>query len=333
MFNIALIGFGYWGPNVARNIHANKNLNLYAICDYKADRLEKAKNVYIAQTTYETNYKELLSNPDIQAIAIAVETSSHYQLTKEALLAGKHVYVEKPFTSTVEEAEELKILADKRGLIIHVDHIMIFHPIIRKIKSLLEQNEIGDILYIDAMRMNLGQIKKDVSAMWDLAIHDLSIIDYLTNGKEPHYISAIGEKYYNPKESLCFLTMRYDGFISHIQSSWISPLKERKIIITGTKKMIVYDDMKTSEKIMIYDKGVHVVSGENIEYQDYVVKTREGDVWSPYVIQEDALFNSIEHFRKSIYNHTQSISNPAQAIRLLKILGEADVLLRINSKT
>lgn len=324
MFNIALIGFGYWGPNVARNIHTNKNLNLYAICDYKADRLEKAKNVYIAQTTYESNYKELLSNPDIQAIAIAVETSSHYQLTKEALLAGKHVYVEKPFTSTVKEAEELKVLADKLGLIIHIDHIMIFHPIIRKIKNLVETNEIGEILYFDAMRMNLGQIKKDVSAMWDLAIHDLSITDYLTNGKEPYYISAIGEKYYNPKESLCFLTMRYDGFISHIQSSWISPLKERQIIVAGTKKMIVYDDMKVSEKMMIYDKGVNVISGTKIEYQDYVVKTREGDVWMPFIPQEDALFNSLNHFYESVISGKQSIADPSQAIRLLKILEKAD---------
>lgn len=324
MFNIALIGFGYWGPNVAKNIHVNKGLNLFAICDYKSDRLKKAQSIYIEQTRYETDYKKLLSDSNIQAIAIAVETSSHYQLTKEALLAGKHVYVEKPFTSTVDEAEELKALADKLGLIIHIDHIMIFHPIIRKIKNLIESNEVGEILYIDAMRMNLGQIKKDVSAMWDLAIHDLSIIDYLTNGKEPNYISAIGEKYYNPKESLCFLTMRYDGFISHIQSSWISPLKERKIIVAGTKKMIVYDDMKVSEKVMVYDKGVNIISGTDVEYQDYVVKTREGDVWIPFIPQEDALFNSLNHFYESVINKKPSIADPSQAIRLLKILEIAD---------
>lgn len=324
MLNIALIGFGYWGPNVAKNIHANSNLNLHTICDIKVDRLEKAKLVYIAQTNYETNYKKLLENPEIQAIAIAVETSGHYKLAKEALLAGKHIYVEKPFTSTVEEAKELEQLAAKLGLIIHVDHIMIFHPVIRKIKSLIEAGEIGDILFIDAMRMNLGQIKKDVSAMWDLAIHDLAIIDYLMDGKEPFYINSVGEKYYNPKESLCFLTLRYQGFISHIQSSWISPLKERKLIVAGTKKMVVFDDMKVSEKLMIYDKGVNVISGDDVEYDDYVVKTRDGDVWIPYVQQEDALYNSINHFRESVQNNKQSISNPNQAIRLLKILELAD---------
>ena len=324
MISIGLIGFGYWGPNVARNIHANPKLNLHTICDLKQDRLDKAKSIYIAQTNYETDYKKLLENAEIQAIAIAVETSGHYKIVKEALLAGKQVYVEKPFTSTVAEAKELEELASKLGLIVHIDHIMIFHPIIQKIKSLMDNNELGDILFIDAMRMNLGQIKKDVSAMWDLAVHDLSIIDYLMDGKEPFYINAVGEKYYNPKESLCFLTMRYEGFISHIQSSWISPLKERKLIVAGTKKMVVFDDMKISEKLMVYDKGVNIISGENIEYSDYVVQTREGDVWMPYVPQEDALYNSIDHFRKCIELNKESISNPNQAIRLLKILETAD---------
>lgn len=324
MINIGLIGFGYWGPNVAKNIHSNLNLKLHSICDLKKDRLEKAKSIYIAQTNYETDYKKLLDNKDIDAIAIATETSSHYYLIKEALYAGKHVYVEKPFTSTVKEAEELEKLAQELNLIIHVDHIMIFHPIIKKIKQLIKNDELGEILFIDAMRMNLGQIKKDVSAMWDLAVHDLSIIDYLMEGKEPFYINSVGEKYYNPKESLCFLTLRYDGFISHIQSSWISPLKERKLIVAGTKKMIVFDDMKTAEKLMVYDKGVNVISGEDVEYDDYVVKTRDGDVLIPYIKQEDALFNSINHFRECILEKKQSISNPTQAIRLQKILEAAD---------
>lgn len=323
MINIGLIGFGYWGPNVARNIHANPELTLNTICDIKPERLDKAKSIYIAQTNYETNYKKLLQNDKIQAIAIAVETSGHYSLVKEALLAGKHVYVEKPFTSTVEEAQELQVLAKELGLIIHVDHIMIFHPVIRKIKSLIDDGQLGDILFIDAMRMNLGQIKKDVSAMWDLAVHDLAIIDYLMGGKKPFYINAAGEKYYNPKESLCFLTLRYEGFISHIQSSWISPLKERKLIVAGTKKMVVFDDLK-SDKLSVYDKGVDIISGEDVEYHDYAVRTREGDIWIPYIKQEDALYNSVNHFKKCLETNTQSMSSPDQAIRLQTILEEAD---------
>ena len=324
MINIGLIGFGYWGPNVAKNIHSNPNLNLQFICDSKKERLELAKSIYVGQTKYEEDYLKLISNPELTAIAIAVETSGHFKLVKEALLKGKNVYVEKPFTSTVEEATELHNLANKLGLILHVDHIMIFHPIIKKIKTLIKANEIGEILYIDAMRMNLGQIKKDVSAMSDLAVHDLSITDYLMDGAFPYYISSVGEKYYNPKESISFLTLRYEGFISHIQSSWISPLKERKLIIVGTKKMVVFDDLKSSEKLMIYDKGVNVVSGDSVEYEDYAVKTREGDVWSPYIEQEDALYNSVDHFRYCMDKQKKSISGSEQAIRILKILELAE---------
>ncbi len=324
MINIGLIGFGYWGPNVAKNIFNNPNFNFKTICDKDEARLNKAKSIYIEQVNYEKDYKKLIEDDSLDAIAIAVETSGHYKLAKEALLAGKHIYVEKPFTSTVEEAIELEQIAKERGLIVHVDHIMIFHPIIRKIKSLIDSKDIGDLLYIDCSRLNLGQIKKDVSAMWDLAIHDLSIIDYLSNGEEPFFISAMGEKIYNPKESLVFLSLKYDNFLAHIQSSWISPLKQRRVIVAGTKKMIVFDDMKVSEKLMIYDKGVNIVAGENIEYNDYAVKIREGDLYVPFIPREDALYNSLEHFRECVESNQESISGPKQAIRLLKVLSKAD---------
>lgn len=323
--NIALIGYGYWGPNVAKNIFANKNLRLHTICDLKQVRLNKAHNLYVEQSKYETDYRKLLSNPEIQAVAVAVETSAHFQVVKDALNAGKHVYVEKPFTSTVREAEELTALAARKGLIIHVDHIMMYHPCIQKIRELINADELGDLLYIEAMRMNLGQIKKDVSAMADLAVHDLSIIDYLSDGKEPFYIKAVGEKKYNPKESLTFLMLRYRDFIAHIQSSWISPLKERKLIVAGTKKMVVFDDMKPStEKLTIYDKGVDVLASSDVEYEEYAVKMRVGDIWIPYIPEQDALFNSINHFAVCIESGKRSDSGPEQAIRVLKILEQAD---------
>lgn len=326
--NIALIGYGYWGPNVAKNIYANKKLHLHTICDLKQARLEKAHNLYVEHSSYEIDYQKVLSNPEVKAIAVAVETSAHFQVVKDALIAGKHVYVEKPFTSTVSEAEELTALAEKNGLIIHVDHIMMYHPCIQKIRDLVTSGELGDILYIEAMRMNLGQIKKDVSAMADLAVHDLSIIDYLSDGKEPFYIKAVGEKKYNPKESLTFLMLRYNDFIAHIQSSWISPLKERKLIVAGTKKMVVFDDIKPStEKLTIYDKGVDVIAGSDVEYEDYAVKTRVGDIWIPYIPEQDALFNSIDHFASCIELNQQSQSGPEQAIRVLKILETAEATM------
>jgi predicted dehydrogenase len=190
---------------------------------------------------------------------------------------------------------------------------------------LIISDELGDLLYIEAMRMNLGQIKKDVSAMADLAVHDLSIIDYLTEGKEPFYIKAVGERKYAPKESLTFLMLRYRDFIAHIQSSWISPLKERKLIVAGTKKMVVFDDIKpTTEKLTIYDKGVEVIAGNDVEYEDYAVKTRVGDIWIPYIPEQDALYNSLKHFVQCIKSNRQSDSGPEQAIRVLKILQYAD---------
>lgn len=326
--NIALIGYGYWGPNVAKNIYANKKLNLHTICDLKEARLEKARSLYVEHSRYEIDYKKLLSNPEIKAVAIAVETSAHFSVAKDALNAGKHVYVEKPFTSTVQEAEELAALALSKGLIIHVDHIMMYHPCIQKIRELIITGELGDLLYVEAMRMNLGQIKKDVSAMADLAVHDLSIIDYLSDGKEPFYIKAVGEKKYNPKESLTFLMLRYYDFIAHIQSSWISPLKERKLIVAGNRKMVVFDDMRPStEKLTIYDKGVDVIAGDDVEYEDYAVKTRVGDIWIPYIAERDALFSSIDHFATCIELNQQSQSGPEQAIRVLRILEHAEATI------
>jgi len=328
--NIALIGYGYWGPNVAKNIFANENLRLHTICDCKPARLDKARACYIDQVCYEEDYRKLLVNEEIQSVAVVVETSGHYRLVKEALVAGKHVYVEKPFTSTVEEGEELAALAAEKQLTLHVDHIMIYHPCIQKIREMVDSGEIGDFLYIDAMRMNLGQIKKDVSAMADLAVHDLSIIDFLTHGKEPFYIRAVGEKKYNPKESLTFLMLRYHDFIAHIQSSWISPLKERKLIVAGTKKMVVFDDMRPStEKLVVYDKGVDVISGEDIEYHDYAVETRVGDIFIPYLPPKDALYSSIDHFAQCVRTGTASLSGPEQGIRMLKILEQAEE--RMNS--
>jgi predicted dehydrogenase len=287
-----------------------------------------ARNVYVEQVLYETDYRNLLSNPEIHAIAVAVETSAHFRVVKDVLNSGKHVYVEKPFTSTVQEAEELTRLAADKGLIIHVDHIMVYHPCIQKIRELVAAGDLGDFLYVDAMRMNLGQIKKDVSAMADLAVHDLSIIDYLSEGKEPFYIKAVGEKKYNPKESLTFLMLRYQDFIAHIQSSWISPLKERRLIVAGTKKMVVFDDMKpTTEKLTVYDKGVDVLAGCEFEYADYAVKTRVGDIWIPYIPEQDALFNSIDHFAACIESGKPSLSGPEQAIRVLKVLEEAEKVM------
>jgi len=329
MINIALVGYGYWGPNVAKQLYNNPEIDFSVICDKKEERLNVAKSVYIQQVNYESDFKEILNDKSIDAVALAVETSAHFQLAKQVLEAGKHVYIEKPFTSTVSEAVELKVLAEKLNRIIHIDHIMMYHPYTQKIKELYDTGEIGDIIYFDASRMNLGQVKEDVNAMWDLAIHDLSILDYLFNPGYPDALYAIGHKSINKSEVTTFLQLKYGNLIANIKSNWLSPIKERKLIIAGTKKMIVYDDVSMVEKLKIYDSGL-VSKVDNSEYNVYVVKTRSGDVLSPDVKMYDALYASVNHFADCIKRKKQSFSNPEQGIRLLEILEKADSQLNLK---
>jgi predicted dehydrogenase len=332
VINIALIGYGYWGPNLARNIFESKHTNLFAICDHNTERLEFARLKYLAQTNYCLNYSDLINDNNVHAVAIAVETESHFFIAKEAILAGKHVFIEKPMTPNVKEAIELRCLAKENNVRIHVDHIMIFHPAIRRIKNMINDNELGKPIYFDSSRLNLGKIKNDVSAMWDLAVHDLAVIDYLIGGIAPDTISVMGEKYWSKKESLTFLTLKYKRFIAHLKSSWISPVKERKIIVAGTKKMVVFDDMLAGEKFLIYDKGFDTEEKyEKIEYTDYAVKVRMGDVLIPSMPIEDALLNSVEHFANAVQSNLDSISNADQAIRIIEILEAADKQLAIHN--
>jgi predicted dehydrogenase len=323
VLNIALIGFGYWGPNVAKQLYNNPDINFYCICDKRQEMLDKAKSIYAAQTKYIVNYDTILNDKAVDAVALAVETSAHFYLAKQALVAGKHVYVEKPFTSTVSEAVELRSIAAKAQKIIHIDHIMMYHPYIKKIKELYDSGDIGDIVYFDASRMNLGQVKNDVNAMWDLAIHDLSILDYIFNPGSPDDIYVLGHKSINKSEVTTFLLLKYKAFIANIKSNWLSPIKERKLIIAGTKKMIVYDDVSLVEKLKIYDSGLISKFNAN-DYNDYVVHTRTGDIWSPDVKMYDALYDSVAHFVSCIHNSRPSLSNPDQGIRLLNILENAD---------
>lgn len=322
MIRIASVGYGYWGPNVARNLYANKNYDYRIICDKKPERLEKAKALYAEAVKYTENFDDVINDPEIDAVALAVETSAHYELAKKALNAGKHIYVEKPFTDNVAEAIELRDLAKEKNLKIHVDHIMVYHPVISKIKELIDSGEMGDIIYYDCSRINLGQLKNDVSAMWDLSVHDLSIIDFLSGGAEPNKVKAVGQRTYSEKESVTFLTMQYDTFLASITASWLSPIKERRILIAGTKKMLVYDDVDVLNKLIVYDKGFDRI--EDMEYGDYVIKSRSGEGTIPKLEQYDALFNSLEHFRLAIVNDTESQTNADAAIRIIKILEEAD---------
>lgn len=325
MLKVALIGYGYWGPNVAKNLYRNKQVDFKYICDLRRDRLDLARDLYANEIQYTTNFNEVIADDSIEMVCLAVETSAHFELGRRVINAGKHLYVEKPFTDNVEQAVELKELAAKKGVIIHVDHIMIYHPAIVKIKEIMDAGELGDLIYMDCSRMNLGKVKNDVSAMWDLSVHDLSIIDYLSDGTEVKKVKSIGRIIYSTKPSVTFITADYGSFIANIKANWISPIKERKLIIAGTKKMLVYDDVDVLNKLIVYDKGFDVIKASDpMEYSEFVVKTRSGDAVIPQLDVGDALYNSLEHFRQCIVNGRESMSGPDAAIRVLMVLEEAD---------
>ena len=328
MINIVQIGYGYWGTNVARNIMQSKETHMTALADASRARLDAAQNVYgPAISDYTTDYEKYLNDPEVDAFALVIQTDPSFEIAKKILNAGKHLFIEKPMAGNTARAEELNRLAHEKGVVLHVDHIMIFHPIIRYIKKLYDDGALGDLIYFDISRMNLGPIRKDVNAMLDLAVHDLAVIDYISGGKEPYHVEAIGEKHYGNQETLTYLTLKYDGFLAHVKSSWISPIKERRTMIGGTKKMVIFDDMKTMDKLAIFDQGI-IETGE--EYGAYEFKARSGDITIPYIPQEDALRNSIEHFADCVTNHHGSLANGEQGIKVIRILDRAKQKLAEN---
>ena len=328
--SIALIGFGYWGPNIAKNIAASKKTRLYAICEANSQRLERARNMYVsADVKLVSDYHQLLDDPNVDAVAIATATQFNYRIAMDAIAAGKHLFIEKPMTATSAQAREIAEAAEKKGIIIHVDHIMVYHNIIEYIKNIIDSGDLGELLYYDSSRINLGPIRKDVNAMLDLAVHDLAVIDYMSNGKTPFAVSAAGGVDYANQEALTYLTMKYDNFIAHIKSSWISPVKERRIIVGCTKKMIIFDDVKATDKLIIYDSGIEVETTDVCGEYEYKVRT--GDTIAPFFDNKDALLASVEHFADCINSGIQSRSSPLQAIRVIEILERAQECMQAGN--
>jgi len=326
MLRVMQIGYGYWGTNLARNIVQSPLFDFIALCDVSNERLERANNVLPSNIKKISDYRKRLTN-EIDAIIIATQTKYSFEIAVNALNAGKHIFVEKPFAATVEQAEKLADIAKEKNLILHCDHIMLYHPVIRYIKNMIDINELGDILYFDVLRSNLGPIRKDVNAMLDLAVHDIAVLDFLTSGKKPMMLTAYGEKHYGEQETLTYLTLKYENMIAHIKSSWVSPLKERRVMVAGTKKMVVFDDMKT-EKLTIYNCGIDIKQGQ--EYGEYEFLSRTGDIFIPYIQHEDSLKNSLEHFADCVLKNKQSLSGPESSLRVMKILEQAQLELINN---
>ncbi|HKS74412.1 MAG TPA: Gfo/Idh/MocA family oxidoreductase [Terriglobales bacterium] len=320
-----VIGYGYWGPNVVRNLQSLTGAEITAVCDKSSaarKRIHKTSpNIYVT-----ADASELVSSSDTDAVAIVTPVWTHYELAKAALENGKHVFVEKPFTSNTEQAEELIELAEQKNLKIMVDHTFLFTGAVKKIRQLLQEGSLGKIYYYDSTRVNLGLFQHDVNVIWDLAPHDLSIMDYILE-QRPEALVATGQTHLNDHEDVAYITIYFpDKLIAHINVNWLSPVKVRTTLIGCEKKMLVWNDLEADEKVKVYDKGVNITNSEGL-YQ-LLVNYRSGDMWAPQLEQVEALRHELSYFVDCIVNDRTPFNDGAAGLRVVKLLEAANASIR-----
>ena len=321
MVKFGVIGYGYWGPNVVRNLQSLQGAQVQAVCDKSpAARQRIHKNHPSIYVTADAT--EVMSSTDIDAIAVVTPVWTHFELAKEALENGKHVFVEKPFTSNTKQAEVLIDLAIQKNLKIMVDHTFLFTGAVKKIKQLLQDGGLGKLYYYDSTRVNLGLFQHDVNVIWDLAPHDLSIMDYLM-AASPEALVATGQTHLNGHEDIAFITLYFpEKVIAHVNVNWLSPVKVRTTLIGGEKKMLVWNDLEADEKIKVYDKGVKITSQEGL--YDLLVSYRSGDMWAPQLEQAEALRHELTYFVECISSGATPFNDGAAGLRVVKMLEAAD---------
>lgn len=330
MIRIGVIGYGYWGPNIVRCFHNIEGVKLVSVCDENRRALRRVGKTY-PSISVTRDSKDIISSPQIDAVAIITPVFTHFELAKKALENGKHVFVEKPFTSSVAQAEELIELADKKNLKIMVDHTFLFTGAVRKIKQLVNEGVLGDLYYYDSTRVNLGLFQHDINVIWDLAPHDLSIMDYVINDN-PVAITASGKAHLgNGKEDIAYITVYFmNNVIAHFNVNWLSPVKIRNTLIGGEKKMLVWNDLEADEKIKIYDKGVEVKNREGV--YKLLISYRSGDMWAPKVDQVEALEVETKYFIDCILNDETPINDGHAGLRVVKMLEACDESLKHNGR-
>lgn len=326
MLKVAVIGAGYWGPNLIRNFLSADNVDGVLACDRDADRLAKMRKMFYGIETSE-DHREVIARPDVDIVVIATPVSSHHEIAKAALLAGKHCFIEKPMTASVAEAEDLIEIAASKNLKLFVDHTFIYTGAVRKMKEIITSGRLGEIYYFDSVRINLGLFQHDVNVIWDLAPHDLSIMDYLLEQK-PAAVSAVGSCHVgNGLEDIAYLTLEFENnLIAHFHVNWLAPMKIRKTLIGGTKSMIVYDDTEASEKVKIYDKGIDVTTREGV--YDTLVQYRTGDMLSPKLDQEEALSVGTRHFLDCILNDTKPLTDGNAGLNVVRVLEASAISIK-----
>jgi predicted dehydrogenase len=322
MIGIGVVGYGYWGPNLVRNFVEVPEATVVSVSDMNAKRLDQVSTRYPSVET-TTRFQDLLYDSRIDAVAIATPVSTHFELAMQALRAGKHVLVEKPLATTSEQAIRLIEEAARRNLVLMVDHTFVYTGAVRKIKELVESNRLGDIYYYDSARINLGLFQHDVNVLWDLAVHDLSIMDYVLPS-QPRAVCATGINHVSGEPAnIAYLTLFFDGsLIAHIHVNWLSPVKVRRTLIGGSQNMIVYDDLEPSEKIKVYDRGIAINNHTENLYQ-MLIGYRTGDIWSPQLDSTEALRAEAQHFIQCIEQGGRPTTDGETGLRVVEILEAA----------
>lgn len=330
--NIGVIGCGYWGPNLIRNFSAMENCSVVAVADQRKERLDFISKQFPSIKILSIDANDVLHSADIDAVVIATPVSTHFALGMEALKNGKHVLLEKPFTATVAESEMLIEEAERKNLRLMVDHTFIYTGAVQTIKKYIDNGDLGELYYFDSVRVNLGLFQHDVNVIWDLAPHDVSIMDYLLK-QEPKAISATGMAHFDSGiENIAYISTFYENnLLGHIHVNWLAPVKVRKTLISGSRKMIIYDDMEPSEKVKIYDKGVDIIKDKEQIY-DMLVQYRTGDMIAPQIELTEALKKISREFYDSIHESREPLTDGKAGLRVVRILEAANKSIKANGK-
>jgi predicted dehydrogenase len=326
VITVGVIGYGYWGPNLVRNFSEAPGARVGFVTDLRSTRLAQVSARYPAAKV-STDYRDLIKDPAVDAVAIATPVSSHFDLAMEALRAGKHVIVEKPMTSTSEQSLVLIEEADKRGLVLMVDHTFVYTSAVMKMRELTQSGDLGEIYYYDSVRINLGLFQHDVNVLWDLAVHDVSIMDYVLS-QVPVAVSATGLAHVpGQPENIAYMTMFFDGrLIAHVHVNWLAPVKVRRTVLGGSRRMILFDDLEVSEKIKVYDRGISVNPSQENVYQ-MLIGYRTGDMWAPQIGITEALQTAARHFVDCIENRKPPTTDGQAGLRVVRLLEAATLSL------
>lgn len=329
--NLAVVGCGYWGPNLMRNFSSHPRSQLGWLVDRDEARLNSFADRY-PQTRRTTSLAEALADPTLDGVAIATPVNTHYPLAKQCLMAGKHLLLEKPMARTAAECRELNALAQRQQVILMVDHTFIYTGAVRKIRELIANGELGEVYYFDSVRVNLGLFQHDVNVVWDLAPHDLSIMDYVLP-QRPTQVAAHGACHVAGSniENIAYLTLKFaDETLAHFHVNWLAPAKIRRIIVGGSRKMLVYDDLSPDEKIKIFDKGLMMKAQPGLDSRQVMAGYRIGDLHVPHIETTEALQRETDHFLHCIETRTQPESDGASGLRVVQILEAAQESLMRN---